>query len=133
MAVWSRRQLLYKIIRRFLVQVKCHAPEKYRALKPETVQLYEQNNGWIFGVTSPMKHSCRGKTFTSEEHLGYDMRNLLEKFASDPQFNRTPTYSDIMQKAACSIIFALESLLSALENTKTRPFPRFSGYFFAFQ
>ena len=95
MATWSRRQLLYKIIRRFLVQVKRHAPIKYRALKPETVQLYEQNNGWIFGESSPMKLNRRGKVFTAEEHLGYDMQCLLEKFASDPQFNHTPTYADM--------------------------------------
>ncbi len=95
MAFWSRRQLIYKVIRRFLIQVKRHALGKYRSLNPEMVHLYEQNNGWIFGETSPMKLNRGGKVFTAEEHLGHDMQILLEKFGADPQFNRTPTYADM--------------------------------------
>ena len=80
MAQFSRRQLLFTINQRFLVQVKHHNPEKYDKLPKEITSLYVKNTGWIFAETSPMKTQRNGKIFTSAEQLGYDMQRLIEQF-----------------------------------------------------
>ena len=97
MAHFSRRQLLFTIIQRFLVQVKRHNPEKYDKLPNEITSLYVKNTGWIFAETSPMKTQRNGKIFTSAEQLGYDMQRLIERFGKDEEFNNRTTYLDLVR------------------------------------
>jgi hypothetical protein len=97
MAVFSRRQLCFKINQRFLIQVKRHNPEKYNNISKDITELYEKNEGWIFAETSPMKLQKNGKVYTPVEHLGYDMQRLIERFCNDEEFNTKPTYKDLVR------------------------------------
>ena len=97
MASWSRRQLMFNIIRGFLKQVRRHANEVYWSLDPELRGRYERNNGWIFGETSPMKLQKRGKVYTSEEQLGYDMEKLIEKFSGNKLFSNMTSYKNLVR------------------------------------
>ena len=50
MASWSRRQLMFNIVRNFLKQVHRHAKVSYRSIDSELKGRYEQEGGWIFGA-----------------------------------------------------------------------------------
>ena len=97
MAAWSRRQLMFNIIRSFLKQVRRHANEVYWRLDPELRGRYERNNGWIFGETSPMKLQKQGKVYTSEEQLGYDMEKLIENFSGRELFCNMSSYKNLVR------------------------------------
>lgn len=97
MASWSRKQLMFNIIRGFLKQVRRHANEVYWSLDPELRGRYEQSNGWIFGETSPMKLQKQGKVYTSEEQLGYDMEKLIEKFSGRELFCNMSSYKNLVR------------------------------------
>ena len=97
MASWSRRQLMFNIIRGFLKQVRRHANGIYWSLDPELRGRYERNDGWIFGETSPMKLQKQGRMYTSEEQLGYDMEKLIEQFAGDLKFSNMTSYKNLVR------------------------------------
>jgi len=97
MALWSRRQLMFNIIRGFLKQVRRHENGIYWSLDPELRGRYERNNGWIFGETSPMKLQKQGKVYTSEEQLGYDMEKLIEKFSGNELFCNMTSYKNLVR------------------------------------
>ena len=97
MAAWSRRQLMFNIIRGFLKQVRRHANEVYWRLDPELRGRYERNNGWIFGETSPMKLQKQGKVYTPEEQLGYDMEKLIENFSGRELFCNMSSYKNLVR------------------------------------
>lgn len=97
MAVWSRKKLLHQIIYRFLAQVKRHMKEEYSQLDADLRERYEKHSGWIFGETSPMKLKRRGKNYTAEEQLGYDMEKLIERFAKDKKASNMNSYKDMVR------------------------------------
>jgi hypothetical protein len=52
MAEWSRSMLLFKITKRFLVQVKRHENKLYHELDEELRVLYESQGSWIYKAES---------------------------------------------------------------------------------
>ena len=97
MAVWSRKKLLYQINHRFLKQVKRHMRLEYEKLDPDLRERYEKNSGWIFGETSPMQLKRRGKVYTTEEQMGYDMEKLIAYFANNEQASNMTSYKDMVR------------------------------------
>ncbi len=97
MAVWSRKKLLHQIIYRFLLQVKRHMKVEYEKLAEDLRERYEKASGWIFGETSPMKLQRRGKVYTTEEQMGYDMQKLIEYFADNKKASNMNSYKDMVR------------------------------------
>ena len=97
MAAWSRRQLMFNIIGKFLEQVHRHLKVSYKSIDPELRSRYERNDGWIFGETSPMKLQRQGKVYTTEEQLGYDMEKLIEMFSGNERICNMTTYKHLVR------------------------------------
>lgn len=99
MATWSRKQLFFKIIQRFLKQVKRHDNHNatYNTLPQDLRERYERCNDWIFGETSPMKLQRGGKVYTTEEQLGCDMEKLIQFFCNNADFTNMTTYKDLVR------------------------------------
>ena len=97
MAAWSRRQLMFNIVRRFLTQVHRHAKVSYRSIDPELRGRYEKEGGWIFGETSPMKLQRQGKVYTTEEQIGYDMEKLVEMFSGNALIGSMTSYKHLVR------------------------------------
>lgn len=97
MAMWSRRQLLFRITQRFLKQVRRHANSLYWEIDSSLRERYERNSGWIFGETSPMKLQRRGKMYTAEEQIGVDMEKLIAKFSGNVLFTNMASYKDLVR------------------------------------
>ncbi len=83
MAAWTRKRLLFRIVQRFLNQVRRHENDRYYRIDCAFRERYERDNGWIFAETSPMRLSRNGKVFTTEEQLGYDMEKLIGEFHTE--------------------------------------------------
>jgi len=97
MASWTRKRLLFEVIKSFLKQVKRHDGFRYEELDKELRERYEHNNGWIFGETSPIKLQRNGKVYTTEEQLGYDMETLMRIFCGQEKFSNMTTYKDLVR------------------------------------
>ncbi len=97
MAKWSRRKLLFNIIQRFLKQLKRHLPFIYYELNNELLERYKGNNGWIFADNSSRNRRSRGKTFTNEEELGFDMQTLIRHFSSNEKCCNMSSYKDLVR------------------------------------
>lgn len=97
MASWSRRQLMFNIVRNFLKQVHRHAKVSYRSIDSELRERYEREGGWIFGETSPMKLQRQGKVYTTEEQLGYDMEKLVEMFSGNALIGNMTSYKHLVR------------------------------------
>ena len=97
MAAWSRKQLMFNMIHRFLKQIRRQDNQIYWKIDPELRDRYERNSGWIFGETSPMKLQKQGKLYTSEEQLGYDMEKLIEKFSGHALISNMTSYKNLVR------------------------------------
>ena len=97
MAAWTRKRLLFRIVQRFLNQVRRHENDRYYRIDCAFRERYERDNGWIFSETSPMKLSRNGKVFTTEEQLGYDMEKLIEEFHTEEKFTNMTSYKDLVR------------------------------------
>jgi len=101
LAIFGRTRLMGTAVKRFLVQLKRHDPERYDAL-PEALRMrYAPSAQRLFvgeATDAPSRRRLRGE-------VAQDMRGLIEAFADGPHAQRS-TYRDMARIFAeqCEVI-----------------------------
>lgn len=87
MAIFGRTKLMAVAIKRFLTQVKRHAPALYAAL-PEAFRLrYEPAESKLFANAKDAESRQQ-----SRQQVAEDLHWVIEHFANEPEMNRRTTY-----------------------------------------
>lgn len=93
MATFGRTRLMGVTIKRFLTQVKRHAPETYASLPEELRQRYAPSEQQLFGAAlKDQEGRARARQQVAE-----DMRWLVDRFADDPAFQSRSSYRALVQ------------------------------------
>ena len=102
MATFGRTRLLGVTVQRFLTQVKRHAPEAYAALPEALRSRYAVSVGKLFAAK---KASAESKAKTLQQ-VAEDVRDLIERFASDTALSKRPSYQALVRVFAehCEIV-----------------------------
>lgn len=96
MAVFTRRRLLFEVIRTFLVQVKRHEKSEYEALGPELRARYEKKNTWIFASTANMLDENLPEK-TPEKQLCFDLLFLVDRFSRRESCTNMTSYKNMVR------------------------------------
>jgi hypothetical protein len=102
MANFGRTRLLGVTVKRFLTQVRRHAPEAYDAL-PETLRTrYATSVGKLF---AGKKQSPEQRTKTLQQ-VAEDVRDLIDRFAADASMTGRSSYQALVRAFAdhCEIV-----------------------------
>jgi hypothetical protein len=110
MASFGRTRLLGVTAKRFLTQVKRHAPEAYGALPEELRERYAASVGKLF---SQKKKSPEQRAKTLQQ-VAEDVRGLIERFAADASMTGRSSYQALVRVFAdhCEIV---------ADKTRVRP------------
>jgi hypothetical protein len=102
MAQFGRTRLLGVTVKRFLTQVKRHAPEAYDALPEELRARYAVSVGKLF---SQKKKSPEQRTKTLQQ-VAEDVRDLIDRFAEDATMVGRSSYQALVRAFAdhCEIV-----------------------------
>ena len=102
MANFGRTRLLGVTVKRFLTQVKRHAPEAYEALPEELRTRYATSVGKLF---SGKKQSPEQRTKTLQQ-VAEDVRDLIGRFADDASMAGRSSYQALVRAFAdhCEIV-----------------------------
>ncbi len=98
MAEWTRSMLMFKTVKRFLVQVKRHESKLYHELDAELRRLYEASGDWIY-AEKPQLRNVRygGHVCGNKEQIGWDMLRLIERFEDHPKLSGINTFKDLVR------------------------------------
>ena len=102
MASFGRTRLLGVTVKRFLTQVKRHAPDAYDALPEELRARYAVSVGKLF---SQKKKSPEQRTKTLQQ-VAEDVRDLIDRFAADALMAGRSSYQALVRAFAdhCEIV-----------------------------
>lgn len=102
MANFGRTRLLGVTVKRFLIQVKRHAPEAYAALPEALRTRYATSVGKLF---SGKKQSPEQRTKTLQQ-VAEDVRDLIDRFAADASMAGRSSYQALVRAFAdhCEIV-----------------------------
>ena len=102
MACFGRTRLLGVTVKRFLVQVKRHAPAAYEALPEPVRQRYAPSVGRLF---SQKRQSGEQRAKTLQQ-VAEDARDLIDRFAADESMAGRPSYQSLARAFAdhCEIV-----------------------------
>jgi hypothetical protein len=87
MATFGRTKLMAVAIKRFLTQVKRHAPEQYAALPEEFRRRYESPESQLFAGAKDMEGRLRSRQQAAE-----DLLFVIERFADCAELTNRATY-----------------------------------------
>lgn len=93
MATFGRTRLMGVTIKRFLTQVKRHAPETYADLPEALRQRYASSEHQLFGAALKDKD---GRVRARQE-VAEDMRLLVDRFADDTTFQNRSSYQALVK------------------------------------
>lgn len=94
MATFGRTRLMGVTSKRFLTQVKRHAPEKYAALPEALRQRYAPAEQQLFGAAALKDQDSRAR---ARQQVAEDMRFLVDHFADDAAFQNRPSYQTLVK------------------------------------
>jgi Transposase DDE domain len=102
MASFGRTRLLGVTVKRFLTQVKRHAPEAYEALPEALRTRYATSVGKLF---AGKKQSPEQRTKTLQQ-VAEDVRDLIDRFAADASMAGRSSYQALLRVFAdhCEIV-----------------------------
>jgi len=102
MACFGRTRLLGVTVKRFLTQVKRHAPESYDALPEELRSRYATSVGKLFS----QKKQSPGERAKTLQQVAEDVRDLIERFADDASMTGRSSYQALARAFAdhCEIV-----------------------------
>ena len=102
MAQFGRTRLLGVTVKRFLTQVKRHAPEAYDALPEALRTRYAPSVGQLF---AGKKQSPEQRTKTLQQ-VAEDVRDLIDRFAADASMAGRSSYQALVRAFAdhCEIV-----------------------------
>jgi hypothetical protein len=87
MASFGRTKLMAAAIKRFLTQVKRHAPDRYNLLPEEFRRRYEPSESQLFAGAKDAEARLRSRQQAAE-----DLLLVIEQFADCAELNSRPTY-----------------------------------------
>ncbi len=88
MALFGRTQLMGVAVKRFLAQVRRHAPQAYEALDEDLRKRYAPSANQLFADTARDKESRR----LLRQQVAEDMYALMARFEADDRHNERSTY-----------------------------------------
>jgi Transposase DDE domain len=91
MASFGRTQLMAVAIKRFLTQVKRHAPEEYAALPEDFRRRYEPAESQLFAAAKDAEARQRSRQQAAE-----DLLRIIEHFADRPEWTGRSTYKALV-------------------------------------
>jgi hypothetical protein len=97
MADWSRSMLLFRTIKRFLVQVKRHESRLYSELDENLRKEYESKGDWIYTGSKTRNVRYGTHECDNREQLGWDMLRLIERFENHPKLSRMNSFNDMVR------------------------------------
>jgi hypothetical protein len=97
MADWSRSMLLFRTIKRFLVQVKRHESGLYSELDENLRKEYESKGEWIYAGSKTRNARHGNHECDNREQLGWDMLRLIERFENHPKLSKINTFKDMVR------------------------------------
>ena len=92
MAIFGRTKLMAVAIKRFLVQLKRHAPEAYVALPEEFRRRYEPMESQLFAGAKDTEARQRSRQQAAEDLLW-----IIERFADSPEMARRTSYQALVR------------------------------------
>jgi hypothetical protein len=98
MADLTRSMLMFRTVRRFLIQVKRHENKLYHELDAELRKLYDGSGRWVYDkevATRNVRH--RGKTYTNKEQVMWDAMKLIERFENHEKLSKINTFKDLVR------------------------------------
>jgi hypothetical protein len=102
MACFGRTRLLGVTVKRFLTQVKRHAPQAYDALPEALRSRYATSVGKLFAA----KKSSAEQRRTNLQQVAEDVRDLIDRFADDATMSGRSSYQALVRAFAdhCEIV-----------------------------
>jgi hypothetical protein len=98
MADWNRSTLLFRTIKRFLVQEKRHESKLYHELDEGIRRHYDRKGEWIYDAAPETRNVRYGDHVCSNrEQLGWDMLRLIERFKTHPKLSNMNTFKDMVR------------------------------------
>jgi hypothetical protein len=101
MATFGRTKLMAVAIRRFLTQVKRHAPERYATLPEEFRCRYEKTESQLFAGTKGNEARLRSRQQAAE-----DLLFVIEQFADCATLNNRPSFKalGVIFQQQCEVV-----------------------------
>lgn len=98
MADLTRSMLMFKTLKRFLIQVKRHENQLYHELDPELRKLYDGSGKWVYDKEIATRNvRFRGKTYTNKEQVMWDAAEIIKRFNDHQKLSNTNTYKDLVR------------------------------------
>jgi len=98
MADLTRSMLMFRTLKRFLVQVKRHESKLYHELEEEVRKLYDGSGKWVYDKDIADRNvRFRGKTYTNKEQVMWDSAEIIKRFEDHDKLSNMNTYKDLVR------------------------------------
>jgi len=98
MAELTRSMLMFKTLKRFLIQVKRHESKLYHELDEEFRKLYDGSGRWVYDKKIATRNvRFRGKTYTNKEQVMWDAAEIIKRFEEHEKLSNINTYKDLVR------------------------------------
>jgi len=98
MADLTRSMLMFKTLKRFLVQVKRHENKLYHELDEEFRKLYDGSGKWVYDEKTATRNvRFRGKIYTNKEQVLWDAAEMIRRFENHEKLSNINTYKDLVR------------------------------------
>lgn len=92
MSNWTRSMLMYKVLRRFLIQVKRHESKLYNELDVYFRKKYVESDAWLYE-----KKPSSGKTKAKKEIIAKDMLKIINSFEEHEKLSQITTFKNLIR------------------------------------
>jgi hypothetical protein len=98
MADLTRSMLMFRTVKRFLIQVKRHESKLYHELDAELRKLYDGSGKWVYDKEIATRNvRYRGKTYTNKEQVMWDAMKIIERFENHQKLSKINTFKDLVR------------------------------------
>jgi len=95
MADLTRSMLMFKTLKRFLVQVKRHENKRYYELDEEFRKVYDGSGKWVYDKEVATRNvRFRGKTYTNKEQVMWDAAEIIRRFEDHEKLSNLIRFSE---------------------------------------